>query len=128
MPPGRLVHVSQSTRAMDHGQIGSAGDLCDPAELTGLQLDLRHADRKSRWHGYSQLHSGLSGRVHPGRSHWGNHCEREWILVAAIRLWGVLLSVRRDLLRWLLLRRGLWLSLCDALLQLCHGSLWLETD
>ena len=122
-----MVHVSQSARAMDHVHVGSAGDLHDSAELAGLQRHLCNTEHESRRYCSSELHGGIFRCVRPRRRYRSDHCQWEWILVAAIRLWGLLLSLRSDILRWLLLRR-LRLSLCNALLQFCHGSLRLETD
>src|SRR5207248_6932723 len=104
---------------MDHVHVGSAGDLHDSAELAALQRHLCNTEHESRRYCSSELHGGIFRRVRPGCSYWSDHCQWEWILVAAIRLRGLLLSLRGDLLRGLLLRR-LWLSLCNALLQLRH--------
>src|SRR5439155_18565529 len=107
-----VVHVSQSARAMDDVHVGSAGDLHDSAELAGLQRHLRNTEHEPRRYCSSELHSGIFRCVRPRRRYRSDHCQWEWILVAAIRLSGLLLSLRSDILRWLLLR-GLWVSLFD---------------
>src|SRR6266536_2159350 len=99
---------------MDYVYSSPAGDLHDSTELSSLQRDLCYPNREPGRYGYSELYSGIFGHIHSGRCRRSDSCRWEWLLVATILLWWLLLSLPGNIL-WRILR-GLRLSLSNALL------------